>query len=116
MVGDSLEMSCRFYPPIEENLPTLMDIRPFLSLNQYCGAGSSISYYSSLDEYSINLRSTWEKLKKAEDGKSLTYKFRCWVKPGYTYFVRMGARVNDTYQNYNYTDIIKVEVPDGSSN
>ena len=40
-----------------------------------------------------------------------TYKFAVWAKPGYTFFVRMGARVDDTFQMYNYSDIVKIEVP-----
>lgn len=107
-----LVVSCRLdVPPIEEGMPNIMDIRPFLSLNQYCGAANSISYYSTIDDYKKNINAKWDKVKKLEDGKSEVYEFRLWVKPGYTYFVRMGARVRDTFQKYNYTEIVKVEIP-----
>ena len=33
------------------------------------------------------------------------------VKAGYTYYVRLGANVNDANRKYNYTEIVKVEVP-----
>lgn len=106
-----LVMSCRIDAPIKEGLPQIMDIRPFLSLNQFCGAGNCIAAYSSLDEYKQSIMKTWDKLDKLEDGKSKVYTFNVFVKPGYTYFVRMGARVKDTFQKYNYTGIIKIEVP-----
>ena len=52
-----------------------------------------------------------EKLEKLEDGKSKIFSFKVDVKPGYTYFVRVGARVDDTFQKCNYTEIVKVEIP-----
>lgn len=116
-VNDSLTVSCRFYPPIEQGLPNIRDIRPFLSLNQFCGAGNSISYYNTpVDEeqnplYWLNLMRSWASLPKLEDGKSQVYSWRLPVNPGYIYFVRMGARVNDTQQKYNYTEIKMIEIP-----
>ncbi|MGN0053078.1 MAG: DUF3823 domain-containing protein [Bacteroides sp.] len=108
---DSIRVSCRFEAPIGEGLPTIMDIRPFLSMNQFCGAANCISYYSSQDQYKKSINKTWAKLEKESDGKSLTYSFKVWVKKGYVYFVRMGARVKDTFQKYNYTEIKEIEIP-----
>ncbi|MFR5758114.1 MAG: hypothetical protein ACLUE2_07510 [Bacteroides cellulosilyticus] len=91
-----------------------------MSLNQFCGEGNCISYYNDMgsdDEkpyaknYIAKVRSTWEKLEKLEDGKSKIFSFKVDVKPGYTYFVRVGARVDDTFQKCNYTEIVKVEIP-----
>jgi hypothetical protein len=109
--GDSLLMSCRLDAPVKTGLPQIMDIRPFLSLNQFCGSSNCISHYNDVDSYKTSIMSTWEKLPKLEDGKSKVYSAKVWVKPGYTYFVRMGARVKDTFQKFNYTEIIKIEVP-----
>jgi hypothetical protein len=104
-------VSCRIDAPIKEGLPRIQDIRPFLSLEQFCGAANCIGYYSSIAAYKKNINSTWDKLKKLEDGKSEVYEFKVYVKPGYTYFVRMGARVKDTFEKYNYTEIVKLEIP-----
>ncbi|WP_185155693.1 DUF3823 domain-containing protein [Dysgonomonas sp. 521] len=116
-VNDSLTMSCRFYPPIEKDLPNIREIRPFLSLNQFCGAGNSISYYNTpVDKeenplYWKSIMKPWAGLPKLEDGKSEVYSWRLPVKPGYVYFVRIGAKVNDTHQKYNYTEIKMIEIP-----
>ncbi len=116
-VNDSLTMSCRFDAPIKEALPNIRDIRPFLSLNQFCGAGNSISYYNTPTDangdplYWKSIMSSWASLPKLADGKSKVYSFRLPVKPGYIYFARMGARVNDTQQKYNYTEIKMIEIP-----
>lgn len=120
LVGDTLELSCRIDAPIKEGNPNIMDVRPFLSLTQFCGAGSRIDYYYNMansDDDAVAARyiskpmKPWEKLPKDEDGKSTPFKFKVEVKPGYIYFVRIGARVQDTFQNYNYTEIVKIEVP-----
>jgi hypothetical protein len=110
LVGDLLELSCRLDAPVKEGLPQIMEVRPYLSLNQFCGAGNCISYYNTND-YRVNIMSTWENLPKLDDGKSRVYSIKLQVKPGYTYFVRMGAKVRDTHQKFNYTEIVKIEVP-----
>lgn len=111
VAADSIKVSCRIDAPVKEGLPRIQDIRPFLSLEQFCGAANCIGYYSSIAAYKKNINSTWDKLKKLEDGKSEVYEFKVYVKPGYTYFVRMGARVKDTFEKYNYTEIVKLEIP-----
>lgn len=107
---DTIRLSCRLGAPITEGLPQVMEIRPFISLNQYCGAGNSIGQYFT-NANRVNLMSTWEKLKKEPDGKTETYSLKLAVKPGYTYFVRMGAKVRDTHQKYNYSEVLMVEIP-----
>jgi len=121
MVDDSLAISCRLdVPPITEGLPRILDVKPFLSLTQFCGEGNHITYYDKMgsdDEksyaknYIVNVRKTWANLEKLEDGKSMVFSFKVDVKPGYIYFVRVGARVDDNFKKYNYTEIVKIEVP-----
>ena len=103
-------MSCRLDAPKTEGLPQITEIRPFLSLNNFCGASNCIGYYNT-NTFKINVMKTWDKIEKAEDGKSLTYTVEVPVKPGYIYFARMGARVKDKFEKYNYTEIVKIEVP-----
>lgn len=110
LVGTTLTMSCRLDAPKTEGLPQITEIRPFLSLNNFCGASNCIGYYNT-NTFKINVMKTWDKIEKAEDGKSLTYTVEVPVKPGYIYFARMGARVKDKFEKYNYTEIVKIEVP-----
>lgn len=111
LVGTTLTMSCRLDAPVKEGLPQIMEVRPFLSLNSFCGASNCISYYNS-STFKINVMKNWDKIDKAEDGKSLTFTtVDLPVKPGYTYFVRMGAKVKDKFEKFNYTEIVKIEVP-----
>lgn len=114
--GTTLNLSCRIDAPIKEGLPQIIEIRPYLSRTQFCGANNKIDYYYSLgnsnEDYCKNINKTWDELPKAEDGKSQVFNFKISdLKPGYIYFVRIGAKVRDNFQNCNYSDIIKVEVP-----
>ena len=118
--NDSLAISCRMDVPIAEGLPQILEVRPYLSLNQFCGATQCIDYYVNMgngsnpdiaNKYARKLMKNWEMIPKLEDGKSEVYSFKVDVKPGYIYFVRCGAKVKDNLQKCNYTEIKKIEVP-----
>lgn len=118
--NDSLSISCRMDAPVVEGLPQILELRPYLSLNQFCGASQCIDYYVNMgnganpdiaNKYARKLMKNWEKIPKLEDGKSEVYSFKVDVKPGYTYFVRCGAKVKDNLQKCNYTEIKKIDVP-----
>ena len=114
--GITLTMSCRLQAPLTEKnglaLPQVLEIRPFLSLTQYCGNANKIDYYASND-FRINLRRTWDRIDTNGDGISDdTYTISVELKKGYSYNVRMGANVNDTYTKFNYSEIVRIVVPD----
>jgi len=115
--GVMLTMSCRLQAPLTERkgiaLPQVLEIRPFLSLTQFCGAANRIDYYwRNEPDFRINLRRTWDRIDTNGDGISDdTYKLTLELKKGYTYNVRMGANVNYTHQKFNYSEIVKIAVP-----
>ncbi|WP_163325399.1 DUF5013 domain-containing protein [Draconibacterium mangrovi] len=108
--GLKLMLKCRLNAPVREGLPNLVEIKPFLSLNTFCGATNNIS----IGEYN-NMRKQINKSWEEEVGDAETsdvYRIGPMpVKAGYTYYVRLGANVNDANRKYNYTEIVKVEVP-----
>ncbi|MDR0937795.1 MAG: DUF3823 domain-containing protein [Mediterranea sp.] len=110
LVGTTLTMSCRLDAPVTDGLPQVTEVRPFLSFNQFCGASNCISYYNT-NTFRVSIMKTWDKIEKAEDGKSQTYTVSVPLKAGYIYFARMGARVKDKFEKYNYTGIVQIEVP-----
>lgn len=106
-----LTMSCRLFAPITEELPQVREIRPFISINEHCGASNHLDYYYK-DEYRINLRKSWSALGDMTTGEgNTTYEIKVPVKRGYHYWVRMGANVNDVHMKYNYSEIKEVVVP-----
>lgn len=112
--GTTLTLSCKLQAPVTQNLPQVIEIRPFISLTQFCGAGSRIEEYFK-DHYRVLLNKNWGDGIGAmvEDAVSNdTYSVgNLELKSGRTYYVRMGAKVRDTYEKYNYSEIIKVTVP-----
>lgn len=110
-------------PLLEKNgvaLPRLYEMRPFVSLTTFCGNGSDSSL--GLSSYNENVRirpddttaNSWASLISSGPGNNTTpeYSFGLMeVKSGYTYYVRIGASVNDTYKKHCYSPIVKIEVP-----
>lgn len=96
-------------------LPQLRDVRAFLSLTTFCGAGDNS--YINFGEYTADMRinngKSWDDLLAEGNGTDTTGQFiiNCNVKPNYTYYLRVGACVQDAYNKYNYSPIVKVEVP-----
>lgn len=128
--GDTLRVEGRLAaPPIPsynadrgDVMPQIMDVRCFISSIQFCGNANHLDAYYNLEvnkvkKTVINVRKAWSNISDGVEGSDGlthskdTYKFAVWAKPGYTFFVRMGARVDDTFQMYNYSDIVKIEVP-----
>lgn len=113
--GLKLTLSCQLKAPIRNGLPNLVEIKPFLSLSSFAGASNFID----IPEYN-NQRKQINKSWMEEVGDVETSKiYRVGplpVKPGYTYYVRLGANVNDANRKYNYTEIIKIVVPADAKN
>lgn len=125
--GLNLTMTCRLELPKNESgnpirqmrvasgemveLPQILEVRPFLSLIQYVGASNRIDEYWN-NNYRVNLRRGWDAIDADGDGVSdAVYSITVPLKAGYTYRVRMGANVNDTHQQFNYTEIKTIVVP-----
>ena len=115
LVGTNLTLTCTVKAPIITGLPNLYEVKPFLSLNTFCGN----SNYINIAEYN-NLRKqinrSWAaeltNLKLPANTDAISYTMGPLpVKSGYTYYVRVGANVNALSRRYNYTPIVKVVVP-----
>lgn len=107
--GTTLTISGKIDAPIIEGLPTIIDIRPFVAITKYVGS-ANISNYSDPNKIDIN--------KNFTDGvKDHTYTMTIRnLKASTTFYVRLGARVNDSFKNYNYSVVIKIDVPAADPN
>jgi hypothetical protein len=113
--GTTLYMSCRLDAPRGDDptMPMIMEARPYISLNQFCGPGANgtMGYYNNT-RYVLAIGKTWPNLAKDADGKSVRQELPpIDLKAGYTYFVRMGAKVRDARQDFNLTEIVQITVP-----
>lgn len=108
--GLKLTLSGQLKAPIRDGLPNLVEVKPFLSLNQFCGATN----YIDLPEYNnkrIQINKSWLEAYGDVETSSVFHIGPLPVKAGYTYYVRVGANVNDANRKYNYSEIIKIVVP-----
>jgi hypothetical protein len=113
--GLKLTLTCQIKAPIRDGLPNLIEIRPFVSFNQFTGATNTIDHPDFTGRV-IPINLSWEAwmAKEHEPVGADTHTVRVGpikVKAGYTYYVRIGANVNDANRKHNYTPIIKVVVP-----
>lgn len=102
--GTTLTISGRIEAPVTEGLPKVIDIQPFVAITRFVGDGN-ITEYSDNNKVEIN--------KNFTDGVgdevyTMTIPN---LKPGRTFYVRLGARVDDSYKKHNFSDIIEVKVP-----
>jgi hypothetical protein len=115
----ALTMKCRLRAPIREGLPNLYRVQPFISLlENFCGA----SNYININEYNNNVRfdisRSWADEMSARFGitgdteVSGVYEIKPMpLKPGYTYYVRIGASVDILSRRFQYSPIVKIVVP-----
>ncbi|MNE75153.1 hypothetical protein D3C80_1712830 [compost metagenome] len=109
---NKLDISCSLAAPVTNGLPQVIEVRPFFSLTPYCGAGSRIDAYYK-DEYRELINQNWENIGSMQTGEGKeTYTIKdIPLKSGYTYYVRMGAKVRDTYEKFNYSNVEVITVP-----
>jgi len=112
LVDGVLMLTCKLQAPVTIGLPLVMDIKPFVSLTQLCSNSSKIAEYADI-KYSIQVNKNWSTIGDMFTGVSNnTYALPGLpLKSGRTYYVRIGVRVQDTYQKYNYSEIFSVDVP-----
>ena len=110
--GTILTMSCRLHAPITQGLPNVREVRPFISTRIYCGDGNKIDYYYN-DNYCVKVNKPWSEVGDMTTGEgNETYTITGMeLKPGRTYYVRMGANVEDMFNKFAYSEIVKIEVP-----
>jgi hypothetical protein len=113
--GLKLTLTCQLKAPIRDGLPNLIEIKPFLSLSPFCGATNFID----IGEYNNQrkqINKSWMEEVGDVETSGIYHIGPLPVKPGYTYYVRLGANVNDANRKYNYTEIIKIVVPADAQN
>ena len=114
--GNQLLLSCKLKAPRIEGLPKLYELKSFINTTPWCGNGHSIPINEYINSR-IEFNRTWEEEMKltglSESSKeSIIYTLPpLAVKSGYTYWVRIGVAVDDANRNYNYSEIVKVEIP-----
>jgi hypothetical protein len=115
----ALTMKCRLKAPIREGLPNLYRVQPFISLlKNFCGNSNKID----INEYNSNVRvdinRSWTSEMSQRFGITGDTEISGWyeinpmpLKRGYTYYVRIGASLDVLSRRFNYSPVVKIEVP-----
>lgn len=111
--GTTLYLSCKLHAPITQNLPTVKEIRPFVSLTQFCGVNNRINEYFKDDYRCLINQNWWDGVGNMETGISdRTYELPpLTLKSGRTFYVRIGANVRSASESYNYSPVLEIKVP-----
>ena len=82
-----------------DDVPDVKDCCIWISRTQYCGTEGDGNYTPATTT-----------ITNADEGAEITLRSKIAIKYSMKYWVRIGARCNDTYQKYNFTDIKEIEV------
>jgi len=123
-IRPSITFTCKLKAPKRTGLPNLRYIQAFLSRTTFCGNGQNsridIGEYNSGPDGSrgrIDINRSWaaEMTANGLDPNGDTSKQYTIgplpVNSQYTYYVRVGASTNVGSSRFNYSPIVKVEVP-----
>ncbi len=114
--GTQLVLSCRLHAPRTEGLPGLYELKSFINTTPWCGNTYTIGindYINSRIEFNRSWREEMVRSGLPESSATSTvYTLPpLAVKSGYTYWVRVGVAVDDANRNYNYSEIVQIEIP-----
>jgi hypothetical protein len=112
LTGIKLTLKCTIKAPRRDGLPNLVELKPFISLTTFCGAG--VNSFIDIPDYNnkrLQYNKSWQSAFGDVDESPIQIIKNLPVKPGYTYYVRLGANVEDASKKYNYSEIVKIVVP-----
>jgi hypothetical protein len=102
--GTTLNIRGKISAPITDGLPRVLDIRPFVAITKYVGS-ANITAYS--DPFRIDINKNFNEIPSDQIfSMSVTG-----LLSGRTFYIRLGARVDDSFKANNFSEIIEIKVP-----
>ncbi|PTT00698.1 hypothetical protein DBR11_09335 [Pedobacter sp. HMWF019] len=92
--------------PIGAGMPRVSDVQPYINTTKFVGSDASIKEYSS--DLKVTVDKEWNDMSPADKSFTITVPA---LLSGRIFFVRVGARVNDSYKSVNYSEIVEIKVP-----
>lgn len=105
--ADSLVMTFQLQAPRTDGLPQIMDATEFVNNTTLVGGGAFISQFKDEPSSTVNINSNWSGAIAATTYRTVVHN----LQPGWTYYARVGVRVNDSYKQYNFSDTVGVIMP-----
>jgi hypothetical protein len=107
--ADSLVMSFQLVAPRTVGLPQILDATLFVNNTPYVGSGANIQSFYNQGSATAKINSGWNAGIAATTYRVVVYN----LQPGWTYYARVGVRVNDSYKKYNLSHVVQVVMPPG---
>lgn len=104
--GTTLTLTFDIDAPVVAGLPTIKDAQPYVNTTKLVGTGASIRDFSDVNAVTINK----EFIDMTPADKSMTLTVPNLI-PGRTFFVRVGVRLNNSYNSSNFSEIVQVDIP-----
>lgn len=104
--GTTLTLTYDIDAPVVAGLPTIKDTQPYVNTTRLVGTGASIRDFSDVNAVTIN--KNFIDMTAADKSRTLTVPN---LIPGRTFFVRVGVRLNDSFNSSNFSEIVQVDIP-----
>lgn len=108
--GTTLTMNFKIDASIKVGLPQLIDVRSYINVDKYVGPGATIGQYTDGNddraEAVHGINQDW-----SDEIANTTYTLKIKnLKPGRTFYARVGVRFNDSFKSSNLSEVFQVDV------
>jgi hypothetical protein len=105
--GDSLVMTFQLQAPRTNGLPQIIDATAFVNNTPFVGSGAFIQSFYNEASATVPINSNWSSAIAATTYRAVVHN----LQPGWTYYTRIGVRLNDSYKKYDLSDVNQVVMP-----
>jgi len=105
--ADSLVMTFQLQAPRTNGLPQIIDATEFVNNTPFVGGGAFIQSFYNESSATVSINSNWSSAIGTTTYRTVVHN----LQPGWTYYARIGVRLNDSYKKYDLSDIVQVAMP-----
>src|SRR5260221_14266072 len=105
--ADSLVMTFQLQAPRTNGLPQIIDATEFVNNTTLVGGGAFIQSFYNESSATASINSNWSNAIATTTYRTVVHN----LQPGWTYYERIGVRLNDSYKKYDLSDIVQAVMP-----
>src|SRR5882724_535451 len=105
--ADSLVMTFQLQAPRTSGLPQILDASEFVNNTNFVGGSAFIQSFFNQSSSKVVINSNWSPTIGATIYRTVVHN----LQPGWTYYARIGVRLNDSYKKYDLSDIVQIAIP-----
>ena len=105
--ADSLTMTFQLQAPRTNGLPQIIDATEFVNNTPFVGSNAFIQSFYNEPSATVSINSNWSSAIAATTYRTVVHN----LQPGWTYYARVGVRLNDSYKKYDLSDTVRVVMP-----